>query len=207
MSYYLLSTIEILLAVVTPLLLLYRRSAWPLRTSTPCLVSIPVLWYPTYSPLHELSHAAATCLVGGKVTSIKLIPRFWRGDFGRAWITSEGVTEPSQQLFTSAAPYILDLVCLVTGLWILRRTFSRNPFVVGFVFMLLCLRPAFDFLCESIGLLTGDRGDFYAIQSIIGGGLTWCLIVVSLGLSALSILVIVKRFAGFPELSPVEPGR
>jgi hypothetical protein len=207
MTYYLVTTIEILLAIVTPLVLMYLRSAWPLRTYTPCLVVIPVLWYPVYAPIHELSHAAATWMVGGRVTSMKLIPSFWRGEFGRAWITTEGVTEPWRQLFTTAAPYVLDLICIAAGLSILRRSFSRNPFVVGLLFMLLCLRPAFDFFCEAVGLLMGDKGDFYAIQSITGNSLIWFLIVLSLGLSVLSILMILKRFVGFPERPPVEPGR
>lgn len=199
MNYYLLSTVELFLTIVTPLLFLYLRGSWPLRTSTPCLMSIPVLWYPVYSPLHELSHVAATYLVGGKVTYIKLIPSFWRGEFGRAWINSEGVTQSWQQLIMTSSPYILDIVCLVAGMVVLRRTFSRNPFVVGVVFMLLCLRPAFDFVCESIGFLTGDRGDFYAIQIIIGSSLTWLFIVFSLGLSLLAVSRILGRFVGFPD--------
>jgi len=199
MNYYLLITGEILLTVVTPLLFLYHRGTWPQRTSIPCMLSIPVLWYPTYSPLHELSHVAATYLVGGRVTSIKLIPSFWLGEFGHAWITSEGITQSSQQLITTAAPYILDAACLVTGMFVLRRTFSKNPFVVGFVFMLLCLRPAFDFVCEPIAFLTGDRGDFYAVQAIIGGALTWLFIMFSIGFSFISIVVVLRRFVGFPE--------
>jgi hypothetical protein len=57
------------------------------------MVSIPVLWYPTYSPLHELSHVAGTYLAGGKVTYVKLIPKFWIGEVARAWITTDGIKE------------------------------------------------------------------------------------------------------------------
>lgn len=205
MNYYLLSTLEICLTIVTPLLFLYLRSSWPQRSIIPCMVSIPVVWYPVYSPIHELSHVAATLLIGGKVTSIKLIPSFWRGEFGRAWITSEGITQSWQQLFATTAPYILDVVCLVTGIVVLQRTFSRSPFVVGLVFMLLCLRPAFDFVCESVGFLTGDRGDFYAMQSIIGTGPIWMFMVFMLGLSGLAVVRVLGRFVGFPETLTVTP--
>ena len=75
---YTLVTVEITLVIVAPLLFLYLRSSWPLRVIIPCLLSIPLLWYLTYSPLHELSHVVGTYLVGGTVTSIKLIPRFWK---------------------------------------------------------------------------------------------------------------------------------
>ena len=206
MNYYLLSTLEILLTIVTPLLFLYRRGTWPQRSTTACLVSIPVLWYPVYSPLHELSHVAATWMVGGTVTSTKLIPSFWRGEFGRAWITTEGVTQPSQQLITTAGPYILDVACLVTALVVLRRTFSKSPFVVGIVFMLLCLRPAFDFVCESVGLITGDRGDFHAIHAIIGTISTQLFMAFTLAFSLFSVLIILKRYAGFPGSPTVNSG-
>ena len=72
MQNYLVNTCEILLVVVMPLLVLYLKGNWPLRKVIPALVIIPVLWYFTYAPLHELSHAAGTYLVGGTV--IESIP-------------------------------------------------------------------------------------------------------------------------------------
>ncbi len=205
MNKELLITLEILLVVVTPLPFLYLKGNWPLRAIIPCLLSIPVLWYLTYALLHELGHVAGTYLVGGKVVDYRLIPRFWLGEFGRAWIKSDGLTQSWQQLVTTGSPYILDVVCIVSGMFVLRRDFSRNPLVVGLVFMLLCLRPAFDFVCEPIAFLSGDKGDFDAIQRIIGNNLTWLFIFFSLGLSLLSVLTILRRFVRFPETLPLEP--
>jgi hypothetical protein len=205
MNKELLITVEILLVIVTPLLFLYLKGTWPLRTIIPCLLSIPVLWYLTYALLHELSHIAGTYLVGARVVDYKLIPRFWLGEFGRAWITPDGITHSWQQLVSTTSPYILDVLCIVAGLFVLRRNFSKNPFVVGLVFMLLCLRPAFDFVCEAIAFLTGDRGDFYTVQGIMGSNLTWLFIFSSLGLSLLSVLRILRRFVGFPEGLVIEP--
>jgi hypothetical protein len=199
MNKELLITLEILLVIVTPLLFLYLKGNWPLRTIIPCLLSIPVLWYLTYALLHELSHVAGTYLVGANVVDYKLIPRFWLGEFGRAWITPVGITHSWQQLISTTSPYILDVLCIVVGMFVLRRNLSKNAFVVGLVFMLLCLRPGFDFVCEPIAFLTGDRGDFYTVQAIIGSNLTWLFIFSSLGLSLLSVLRILKRFVGFPE--------
>ncbi len=90
MPNYLLSTCEILLVVVMPLIVLYLKGKWPLRKFIPALVIIPVLWYFTYVPLHELSHAAGTYLVGGKAIEYKLIPRFWLGEFSGGWATPSG---------------------------------------------------------------------------------------------------------------------
>ena len=190
---------EILLVVVMPLLVLYIKGNWPLRKVIPPLVIIPVLWYFTYAPLHELSHAAGIYLVGGKVIVWKLIPRFWLGEFARAWLTPSGITQSWQQLTMSAFPYLLDIVCFVVALFVFRRSSSRNPFFIGLAFMLLCLRPACDFIFEPIAFLTGDRGDFYALQQIIGLFAIWSFILISIGLAVYSISSTLSHFVSFSK--------
>lgn len=190
---------EILLVVVMPLLVLYIKGNWPLRKVIPPLVIIPVLWYFTYAPLHELSHAAGIYLVGGKVIVWKLIPRFWLGEFARAWLTPSGITQSWQQLAMSAFPYILDIVCFVVALFVFRRSSSRNPFFIGLAFMLLCLRPACDFIFEPIAFLFGDRGDFYAIQQIVGPFAIWSFILISIGLAVYSISSTLRHFVSFSK--------
>ena len=199
MQNYLLNTCEILLVVVMPLLVLYIKGNWPLRKVIPPLVIIPVFWYFTYAPLHELSHAAGIYLVGGKVIDYRLIPRFWLGEFGRAWLTTTGITQNWQQLTMSAFPYMLDIVCFVVAIFVFRRGFSRNPFFIGLAFMLLCLRPAFDFVCEPIAFLSGDRGDFYAMQQIVGPFAIWSFILISIGLSIYSISSSLGHFVSFSK--------
>lgn len=61
-----------------------------------CLITIIILWYLTYAPLHELSHIVGTYLAGGKVVDVKLIPSFWMGEFAVAWITPVGLSHPWQ---------------------------------------------------------------------------------------------------------------
>jgi hypothetical protein len=60
--------------------------------------------------------------------------------------------------------------------------------------MLLVLRPAFDFVCEPIAFLTGDRGDFYTINQIAGATVTWVFILLSLALCVFGVLTILRRF-------------
>jgi hypothetical protein len=199
MQNYLLYTCETLLVVVMPLLALYIQGKWPLRTVIPPLVIIPVLWYFTYAPLHELSHAAGLDLVGGKVVGYRLIPRFWLGEFARAWITPSGITQSWQQLTMTAFPYLLDIVCFVAATFVFRRDFSRNPFLIGLAFMLLCLRPAFDFVCEPIAFLSGDRGDFYAIQQIVGPFAIWSFILISIGLAVYSTSSSLSHLVSFSK--------
>lgn len=198
-------TLEILLAVVSPLIFLYLKSNWPLRTIIPCLVLIPVLWYLSYALLHELAHVAGAYLAGGTVVGYKIIPRFWLGEFGGAWITPAGLTQTWQQLISTSSPYILNFICIAAGIFVLRRRFLDNPFLVGLVFMLLCLRPAFDFLCELTALLSGTRGDYDAIRRMVGGNLTWLFIVLSIGISLIGVLIILRRYVGFPETISEKP--
>ena len=161
----LLTTFEILLTIVTPLLALYLRGQWPLRTVTACLCGIAVLWYLTYAPIHELSHALGTVLVGGKVVDIKLIPSFWEGTFAVAWVTTEGLDQSWQQLVSTGAPYVIDVAFVVATLVVLGRRLSRNALVVGLLLMLLCLRPTFDLVCETVGFVGGFRGDLWHMRA------------------------------------------
>ena len=199
MQNYLLSTCEILLVLVMPLLVLYLKGNWPLRKVIPALVIIPILWYFTYAPLHELSHAAGIYLLGGKVVEYKLIPRFWLGEFGGAWVIRSGITQSWQQLTMTAFPYLLDIVCFVVALFVFRRDFARNPFLIGLAFMLLCLRPAMDFVFEPIGFLSGFRGDLYHIQQIVGPFAIWSFILISIGLAAYSISSTLSHFVRFSK--------
>ena len=199
MQNYLLYTCEILLFLVMPLLVLYLKGNWPLHKVIPCLMVIPVLWYFTYSPLHELSHAAGVYLNGGKVIEYRLIPPFWLGEFARAWIIPSGIAQSWQQLTMTAFPYLLDVVCFVAAIFVFRRSSSRNPFLIGLAFMLLCLRPAGDFVFEPVAFLTGDKNDFYAIQQIVGPFALWSFILISIGLAVYSISSTLSHIVSFSK--------
>ena len=194
-------TFEILLTIVTPLIVLYLRGRWPLRTVTACLCGIAVLWYLTYAPIHELSHALGAILVGGKVVDIKLIPSYWEGTFAVAWVTTEGLGR-SWPVMTGA-PYVIDVAFVVASVVVLRRRLSRNALVVGLLFMLLCLRPTFDLVCETVGFVGGFHGDLWHLELVIGSAALWSFLLVSLALCLLSVVVILRRYDGFPETHPI----
>jgi len=185
----LLVTLEILVVVVAPLLILHLAGPWPLRIAIPCLFAIPVLWYLTYAPIHELSHVLGTYVVGGTVTEVKLIPSFWHGEFGRAWITPQGLHAPWQQLAMTGAPYVLDGLSVVVGFFALPRGRLRRPFGLGVALMLLCLRPAFDVTCETVAFALGGRGDLYHIAQVTGYPAVWLSMLV---LAASSVFTIAR---------------
>ncbi len=199
MQNYLLNTCEILLFLVMPLLVLYLKGNWPLRRVIPALVIIPVFWYFTYAPIHELSHAVGAYLVGGKVIEYKLIPSFWLGEFGGAWITPSGLTQTWQQATMTAFPYMLDIACFVVAILVFRRGLSRSPFLFGLAFMLLCLRPASDFVFEPIGFLSGHRNDLYALQQVVGPFAIWSFILLSIDLCVYSISSTLSHFVSLSK--------
>lgn len=194
-----LTIIEILLIIPIPLVILYLRGKWPMRIIVICLFVIPILWYLTYAPLHEISHILGTYFAGGKVGDVKLIPRFWVGQFARAWITPIGLSHPWQNLVMSSAPYVLDLASMITGGVVLLRRKFQSAFWAGLLFMLLCLRPTFDLACEAIGFYKGFMGDLFHIQQIVGSAILSSFILLSLVLSVFLIYAILKRYAGHSE--------
>lgn len=196
---HLLTIVEILSTVVGPLLVLYLRGTWKQKTMMACVSIIPILWYFVYAPIHELSHLLGAYLVGAHIVDVKLIPSFWVGETAVAWIKSEGFTNEWSQLVMTIAPYVLDLVSIAIAVHLLQRKLSRNAFVVGFLFMLLCLRPAFDFVCETVGFVTGFRGDLYHIALTLGGFATWTFLGVSFAFGAYAMIGILGRFKGFPN--------
>jgi hypothetical protein len=183
----LLVTLEILVVIVAPLLILYLTGRWPMRTVIPCLLVIPVLWYLTYSPIHELSHVLGTWLVGGSVTELKLIPSFWKGEFGRAWIMPQGLRAPWQQLVMTSSPYVLDGLSVAVCFFALHRRHLIRPFALGVAFMLLGLRPAFDVACETVAFALGGQGDLYHIAQATGNPMVWLSMAVLFGFSLLTI--------------------
>lgn len=196
---YLLITFEIILTVVAPLLVLYLRGTWKRQTMEACMSTIPVLWYFVYAPIHELSHLLGAYLVGAQIVEVKLIPRFWAGEFAGAWIKSVGFTSEWRQLIMTISPYFLDLLSIAVGVYVLKRKLTRNAFLIGFLFMLLCLRPAFDFVGETIGFATGFRGDLFHIALTVGDFATWTFLALSIASSIYAIIVVIGRFKGFPQ--------
>ena len=195
----LLVTFVVLLTVVAPLLVLYLRATRKPQTMVACMSTIPILWYFVYAPIHELSHLLGAYLVGGQIVEVKLIPRFWAGETGGAWIKSEGFTNQWSQLIMTISPYFVDLLSIALGAYVLQRKLTSNAFLIGFLFMLLCLRPTFDLVCETIGFATGFRGDLFHIALTVGGFATWAFIALSVAFSIYAIIVVIVRFKEFPQ--------
>lgn len=169
-----------------------------------CMTIIPVMWYLFYAPIHELSHLLGAYLVGARILEVKLIPSFWVGETAVAWIRAEGFTSVWTSLIMTSAPYVLDLASIGIGIAILHPARFRNAFLTGSLFMLLCLRPAFDLVCESVGFAGGFHGDLFHIALTVGDRMTWIFLAVSFAFSLFGIVRVIRRFEGSPTV-PVSP--
>ena len=73
----------------------------------------------------------------------------------------------------TSAPYVLDGLSVAVGFFALRRRTLNRPFALGVALMLLCLRPAFDVVCETVAFALGGRGDLYHIAQVTGYPVVW----------------------------------
>jgi hypothetical protein len=87
----------------------------------------------------------------------------------------------------TSAPYVLDGVSVAVGFFALHRGRLRRPFALGVLLMLLCLRPAFDVVCETVALALGGRGDLYHIAQAIGYPTVWLSMAILFGFSLFTI--------------------
>ena len=65
----------------------------------------------------------------------------------------------------------------------LRSKVFPKAFIEGLLLLLLCLRPAFDFVCETIAFEQGGQGDLFHIAEVVGTATVWFLMILCNGLS------------------------
>jgi hypothetical protein len=197
------SAIELLLLIPFPLIIFYARSKRQRSVIIVDIVLLCILWYLTYSFLHELSHLASSVLIGRRITGYQLFPGFWNGEFFSGGGVASVPTGPlSDRLgfLTALAPYFKDVAFLIIGYLILRSKKVGNSFLAGFVFVLCCLSPLFDIVNNySIYILHPDTigNDFQGAALSIGPIWTNCigaLFTISAAAVTFRIMSIYKDF-------------
>lgn len=89
-----------------------------------------------------------------------------------------------------------------------RGRLMDRPVKLGLAFMLLCLRPAFDVLCETIGLALGFQGDLYHLGLAMGYPVLGLGLAALLGFSLLTITRLLLKSAARNRSvarSPLQP--
>jgi len=198
------STIEILFFIPLPLAVFYIRSNWSKDNWLINLVVLIILWYFTYSLLHELSHLTVSVMLGRKITAYQLIPKYLEGEF----FTGAGVaSEPTNQFgitfgfLAGLAPYIKDVILLIIGYLILKSQKLLNSFLSGLIFIICILSSLFDIANNySIYIINPNTvgNDFQGTALEIGRIWTNIIGVLFTVFSLFATLRILMLYKGFP---------
>jgi hypothetical protein len=159
----LLTVIEIALFLVLPLLLFYQRSGMPAKKYVLHIVAIYLLWYVSYALLHELLHWFGVWVFGKTVFDYRLIPPFWRGEFGVGYI-QYNYQKDRQDFVIILLPYLKDVVFAVVGLFLLKKIGTKRLFLTALLFTFFILSSLFDIGNNYFGFLIGSLNDFNAMR-------------------------------------------
>ena len=72
--------------------------------------------------------------------------------------------------------------------------------------MLLCLRPAFNVVCETVAFALGGQGDLYHIAQATGYPMVWLSMAILFGFSLLTIARVLVESASRDTRAPPNPG-
>ena len=161
------STIQIALIIILPLIIYYRKADIPTGKMIFYLIGVYLVWYLTYAPFHELCHMAGAVVSGVKILDYQLMPRIWEGQFGAGYINSV-YQNNTQEFVTVIVPYLKNLLLLVAGWYFLISKRTGSPFILGLVLTLTILSPLYDTFNNYFAYLTGAKNDFNALT--ISGG-------------------------------------
>jgi len=188
-----LTTIEIALLLILPLILFYQRSSWKVKEYVLLIPIIYIVWYLSYAFLHEICHLSAAIILGKKVYSFQLIPYFWKGETGVGYVNSE------YNQLTVLMPYIKDIVFSVTGTIIILRKVIKKPFLTGVVLMVMVFSPLFDIANNYLIYVTKSINDFRAFSDLTNKTVAHSVGILFLSITLLSTLWLSKQGKNYPN--------
>ncbi|MBI5727964.1 MAG: hypothetical protein HY965_08940 [Ignavibacteriales bacterium] len=192
--------IEILILVVLPLLVIYLRSNWQQKEIYGNVIILPIIWYVLYALLHELGHILGCLIVGLEIKDYQLFTHFWEGSFGFAFVDiKEGYGENMNSFVILILPYVLDLLSIFTGYYLLSRYRIKNSFLFGLVFLLFNIRPLYDLADNFIGYFL-NHSDFVLASRISGIYVVFTFVLISIAIGIILILLILTKYQQYPKL-------
>ena len=159
-------TIELALLIILPLILYFQRIHKGIKTYI-YVVILYLIWFSTYSLLHELCHMLGSWITGAKIHDYQLVPRFWEGDYKNGYVKSE-LVNGFQLFFSPISPYLRDMILLAIGYLILKKIKIPYSFVTGLVIILFILSPLYDVFNNYFAFVLGAKNDFNCIMGVIG---------------------------------------
>jgi len=193
-----LRTIEILLIIVLPLLILYLRGNWQNKEMYINVTLLPLIWYIFYAPIHEFSHILGSLIVGAEITDYRLFAHFWEGSFGFAYVEfRDGLSVNYSSLVILIFPYILDFISIIAGCFILSKYKIKSSYIFGLTFLILCLRPLYDLIDNYIGIYY-NHSDLVLTAEIIGHSIVYLFGFISIGAGISATIIILNKYKNHP---------
>ncbi len=163
-----LTTFEIALLMMLPLMLFYMQSRWQVRTYIPIIVLLYVIWYATYALFHELSHMTGNWIMGKAIIDNQLIPHLSEGQVGTGFVKYDFQGD-YKDFVIMLMPYARDLLLVVAGYLLIRKRMFKQAFWAGLVLLILVLSSLFDIVNNYLAYVLGSLNDFNAMTVSAGG--------------------------------------
>ncbi|MBN2500544.1 MAG: hypothetical protein JXB38_07210 [Anaerolineales bacterium] len=206
----LLTTIQIALLIILPLLLYYRQVS--LRTSQIVLfiAMIYVIWYATYSPLHELRHLLPAVVLKEPIIDIQLFPHFLQGELSGGHITTK-YSNAGNEFIIVLFPYLTDILFAIFGAVLLTKLVPRSrPLTFGLLLTILVTSPLFDVVNNYAAFVLGAKNDFNAIGYTTSVATAHAIgiigTIVTLGAGSLTLWWVLKKHGAGEQVSSIIPG-
>ena len=195
----LLKIIEILVLIVLPLLIVYLRSSWTNKEIYFNVIILPLIWYLFYAPIHELGHMLGCIVVGADITDYRLFAHFWEGSFGFAYVDVKGGLDVNMNSFIILIlPYVLDLISILIGYFLLTKYKIKNSFLFGLVFLIFSVRPLYDLVDNFIGYFF-NHSDFVLASQIVGNLIIFTFVIVSVIIGITLIILLLNKYKQYPN--------
>ena len=191
--------IEIIVLIIIPLLVLYLRSTWANKEIYVNVIVLPLIWYLFYAPIHELGHMLGCIVVGADITDYRLFAHFWEGSFGFAYVDVKGGLDVNMNSFIILIlPYVLDLISILIGYFLLTKYKIKNSFLFGLVFLIFSVRPLYDLVDNFIGYFF-NHSDFVLASQIVGNLIIFTFVIVSVIIGITLIILLLNKYKQYPN--------
>ena len=162
------TTVEIAILMMLPLVIFYMRSLWNRKYFISIIALLYLIWYSTYALLHESSHVFGAWIMGKEILDYQLIPHFWEGQLGSGYVKYD-FRGDSKDFLIIIMPYLRDIVFLLIGYMLFRKRTFKQPFWAGFILLIFVLSPLFDIVNNYVAYLLGSLNDFNALKASSNG--------------------------------------
>ena len=194
-----LTTLQIALLIILPLLLYYRRMNLRMPQIVLFIVILYVIWYVTYSPLHELRHLLPAVALNEHIMEVQLFPHFLQGELSGGHITTQYSSRHNEFVIV-LFPYLTDMFLAILGTVVLTKWVSQpGPLVFGLMLTMFVTSPLFDVVNNYVAFVIGSKNDFNAIgyTTSVATAHTIGIIttIVTLGASSLTLWLALRKQA------------